>query len=155
MRTILLSFNERWYSALRSGEKIFEHRKRFCNEKVRAFLYLGKPRQEIVAELCLDKRELLSDWLKTYSDDVAACARIVDFMTRSKYAMRVLWLKEIVPIRMGDIQTLFPQVTVPLSFHDLDKKENVLKWIDENKVYTGYEIENDFSKITSNDICIL
>lgn len=155
MRTILLSFDEKWYSALRSGEKIYEHRKRFCNERVRAFLYIGKPRQEIVAEICLEKREKLSDWLITYKDDIDACKRIEDFMTRNKYAMKVLWLKELEPISLDKIHLLFPSVTAPWSFHDLDKKADVLTWLDEHKRYTGYEIQNDFSNVSSEDVCVL
>lgn len=155
MRTILLSFDEKWYPALRSGDKKFEHRKRFCNERVRAFLYIGKPRQEIVAEICLEKRENLSDWLITYKDDIDACKRIKDFMMRNKYAMKVLWLKELEPISLEKIHRLYPSVTAPWSFHDLDKKADALKWIDEYKCYTGYEIQNDFSNVSSKDICIL
>lgn len=155
MRAILLSFDEKWYPALRAGEKIYEHRKRFCNEPVRAFVYLGKPRQEIVAEICLDKRESLEEWLNKYAYDIKACARIKDFMTRNKYAMKVKWFKEIVPIPIAEVQELFPEVSVPLSFHDLDKKRRALDWLDKNKKYTGYEIVNDFSEITSEDICII
>lgn len=154
MRTILLSFDEKWYPALKSGEKKFEHRKRFCNEQVRAFIYLGKPKQAIVAEILLDKREKLSDWLITYEEDDAACDRIKDFMTRNKYAMRVLEFKEIKPISLGKLQMLFTNITAPISFHDLDKKKEVLNWLDANKCYTGYEILNDFSDVSSKTVCI-
>lgn len=155
MRTILLSFDEKWYPVLKSGEKIFEHRKKFCNEEVRAYLYLGKPRQQIVAEIGLAKRELLEDWLVQYKDDEEVVCRIQDFMKRNKFAMKVLWFKEIEPINMGDMQALFPELKIPISFHFLDKKPSVLKWIDENKKYTGYQIENSFSDISKNDICVL
>ena len=42
-----------------------------------------------------------------------------------------------------------------ISFHFLDKKPEVLKWLDENKQYTDYQIENDFSDVGKDDICIL
>ena len=48
MRTILLSFSPSYYDILKNGQKVFEYRKRFCNEKVKAYLYLGKPIQKIV-----------------------------------------------------------------------------------------------------------
>lgn len=35
----------------------------------------------------------------------------------------------------------------------LDKKPAVLNWLDEKN--TGYQIENDFSTISKDDICIL
>ena len=155
VRTILLSFNEKWYPVLRSGDKIFEHRRKFCNEEVRAFLYLGKPRQQIVAEVGLSKRELLEDWLLQYQDDKEVSCRIQDFLKRNKFAMKVMWFKEIEPINIIELQKQFPELKIPISFHFLDKKLDVLKWLDDNKKYTGYQIENDFSTICKDDICVL
>lgn len=141
MRTILLSFDEKWFPVLKSGEKIFEYRRKFCDEEVRAFLYLGKPRQQIVAEIGLDRRELLEDWLHRYQDDEDVVARIKDFMQRNKFAMKVLWFKEIEPVNIAEVQEMFPELKIPISFHFLDKKPDVLKWLDKNKKYTGYQIE--------------
>lgn len=50
---------------------------------------------------------------------------------------------------------MYHELKIPISFHFLDKKPEVLKWLDENKQYTGYQIENDFSDIGKDDICIL
>lgn len=155
MRTILLSFDEKWYPVLKSGEKIFEHRRKFCNEEVRAFLYLGKPWQQIVAEIGLGKRELLEDWLQQYQEEKEVADRISDFMRRNKFAMKVLWFKEIEPINIIEVQELFPELKIPISFHFLDKKPDVLKWLDDNKHYTGYQIENDFSNVGRDNICVL
>lgn len=155
MRTILLSFDEKWYPVLKSGEKIFEHRRKFCNEEVRAFLYLGKPRQQIVAEIGLGKRELLEDWLQQYQEEKEVADRISDFMRRNKFAMKVLWFKEIEPINIIEVQELFPELKIPIFFYFLDKKPDVLKWLDDNKHYTGYQIENDFSNVGRDNICVL
>lgn len=155
MRTILLSFDEKWYPVLKSGEKIFEHRRKFCNEEVRAFLYLGKPRQQIVAEIGLGKRELLEDWLQQYQEEKEVADRISDFMRRNKFAMKVLWFKEIEPINIIEVQELFPELKIPISFHFLDKKPDALKWLDDNKHYTGYQIENGFSNVGRDNICVL
>lgn len=155
MRTILLSFDEKWYPALRNGDKKYEYRKKFCDEEIRAFLYLGKPRQQIVAEIELSRRELLSDWLLQYSDDMEVTARIQDFMQKNKFVMKVLWVKEVEPINIVELQEKYPELRIPISFCFLDKKPDVLKWLDINKQYTGYQIENDFSNISKDDICIL
>lgn len=155
MRTILLSFDEKWYPVLKSGEKIYEHRKKFCDEEVRAYLYLGKPRQQIVAEIGLSKRESLESWLMLYKNDISVVNRIKSFMERNKYAMKVLWFKEIEPISIKKIQEIYPELKIPISFHFLDKKPTILKWIDNNKKYTGYQYENDFSNVRKEDICIM
>lgn len=155
MRTILLSFDEKWYPVLRNGNKIYEHRKKFCNEEVRAYLYLGRPRQQIVAEIGLSKREKLEDWLLQYKDDEEVVCRIQDFMKKNKYAMKVLWFKEIEPIDIIDLQERFPEFKIPISFHFLDKKPAVLEWLDKNRKYTGYQIENDFTNTRKDKICIM
>lgn len=82
-------------------------------------------------------------------------SRIQDFMQRIKFVMKVLWFKEIEPINIVELQRKYPELKVPISFHFLDNKPNVLRWLDTNKKYTGYQIENDFSNISGDDICIL
>lgn len=46
MKSIFLSFSPEWYPYIENGKKIYEHRKRFCDEPVIAFLYLGLPIQK-------------------------------------------------------------------------------------------------------------
>ena len=134
MRTILLSFDEKWYPVLKSGEKIFEHRRKFCNEEVRAFVYLGKPRQQIVAEIGLGKRELLEDWLQQYQEEKEVADRISDFMRRNKFAMKVLWFKEIEPINIIEVLELFPELIIATVY-----KGNIIKnLIMDCQSYTKY-----------------
>ena len=90
-----------------------------------------------------------------FRSDKDVVARIQDFMLRNKFAMKVHWFKEIEPISIVELQERYPELKIPISFHFLDKKPEVLKWLDENKQYTGYQIENDFSDISKDDICIL
>lgn len=80
-------------------------------------MYLGKPRQQIVAEIGLSRRELLSDWLIRYQDDRDVVVRIQDFMQRNKYAMKVLWFKDIEPISIIELQERYPELKIPISFH--------------------------------------
>ena len=87
MRTMLLSFSPEWYQDLSNGRKIYEHRKRFFNEPVIAYIYLGLPHRQIVAKIHLGKWEELSDWLTKYSYDMDAVERIKDYLTRNRFAM--------------------------------------------------------------------
>lgn len=154
MNTIFLSFDGRWYLPLRDGKKKYEHRKRFCNEPVRAFVYIGKPIQAIVAEIGLGKRENLESWREEYKNDKDVLERIEDVMHRNKYGMKVLWFNEIVPIELKDILTVFPDFVVPRSYIILDKKPGLLKWLDENKRYAFNRYKNDYSKFSKDDICV-
>lgn len=48
MRIMLLSLKEDVYRRVISGEKIFEHRKVFPDEPVKAYLYVSSPMKAIV-----------------------------------------------------------------------------------------------------------
>ena len=41
MKSILLSFKPRWADLIMTGVKIYEYRKRFCNEPVMAYMYVS------------------------------------------------------------------------------------------------------------------
>lgn len=153
MKTIFLSFDTKWYAPLYDGRKKYEHRKRFCDEPVRAFIYLGKPIQAIVAEVGLGERESICDWEEKYSDDEMVIRRIRDFKTRNNYGMKILWFKEIVPIELGDIQEVFPDFGVPRSYIFLNKKEQLLKWLDSTKRYTVHSYVNKDEDFTKDILC--
>lgn len=47
MRTMLLSFKANVYKKVITGEKIYEHRKVFPNESIKAYLYVSTPIKSI------------------------------------------------------------------------------------------------------------
>ena len=75
MRKMILSFSYEWYAQLKSGEKIYEHRKRFCKEPVEAYIYIGLPYRQLVAVVELGKPENIEDWLEKYGYDEVAVER--------------------------------------------------------------------------------
>lgn len=153
MKTIFLSFDKKWYPPLRDGKKKYEHRKRFCKQPIRAYLYIGKPIQSIVAEIGLGERESLEDWKSKYNNDAEVLERINDFSTRNRYAMKVLWFKEIVPIELDDILERFPDFSVPRSYIVLDNKPSIKQWLDDTKRYTTNYYVNNSSDFNKNNIC--
>lgn len=153
MRTILLSYNPSCYKILKNGDKFFEYRKRFCDEKVMAYLYLGKPIQQIVGILWLDKRISLTSWKELYKDDLKVLGRIEEYLTRNKYAMSVLKYQEIRPINIGDVKRLFPDFYIPLSFRNLEEKSELLEYLQNRTEYRGKTIIHKFDHIDSNRIC--
>lgn len=153
MRNILLSFSPRYYEILRNGEKVFEYRKRFCDEKVKAYLYLGKPVQQIVGILWLDKRIPLVRWKELYKDDVEVLGRIEDYLNRNKYAMPILKYQEIEPIDISDIKEKFPEFYIPLSFRNLEENSKLLEYIEKKTKYSGNAVKHSFDIIEKNRIC--
>lgn len=153
MRTILLSFSPIYYDILKSGDKVFEYRKRFCNEKVKAYLYLGKPVQQIVGILWLDKRIQLSSWKEKYKDDLKVLGRIESYLQRNKYAMPVLKYQEIEAINISDVKEMFPEFYIPLSFRNIEENSDLLKYLESRTKYCGNTIIHNFDNIDLDRIC--
>lgn len=152
MRKIFLSFSPKYYDILRNGNKIIEYRKRFCDEEVLAYIYLGKPIQQVVAVAKLGKRIELKEWYENYSD-AEIRKRIIDYMTRNKYAMPILMFQEIIPIPVVEIKKEFPNFYIPLSFRNLNPNDAITKYIEQKTVYVGEKISHDFSVIDPKNIC--
>lgn len=154
MRIMILSFSEKWYPQLINGEKIYEHRKRFCDEPVMAYIYLGVPRRQLVAIVELGKREKLSDWLIKYQDDIEAIERIKDYLSRNQYAMPIKSIQKIEPIDMRKMEQDIPGFRVPISYMFLDDKPDLLEYIEKHTHVIGKKRINNFSMITSKNICL-
>lgn len=145
MRTILLSMQPFGVEQIMSGNKIYEYRKKFTKEEVRAYLYVSKPVQEITGILTLGRRELLSDWRDTYMDDTEVVQRINEYISRNnKYAMPVLSFQRISGIELNNIQKVFPDFIIPQSYYYLDELP-LLKYIEKNVVLMGNIEKHDFS----------
>lgn len=56
MRAFLMSFNPVWTQKIKSGEKIYEYRQRFCDDDARVYMYITKP----VMQLYVSKHHILS-----------------------------------------------------------------------------------------------
>lgn len=154
MKTIILSFSEEWYPQLISGEKIYEHRKRFCRESVMAYIYLGVPRRQLVAIAELGMREELSDWLIKYKDDVVAVERINEFLTRNRYVMPIKSIQEIEPIDMRKMEKDIQGFRVPISYMFLDDKPELFEYIKKRTHLIGKKQRHNFAKVTSQDVCL-
>lgn len=53
MKEILLSFHPRAYNPLYDGIKMYEYRRRFCKEEVKAYLYLSGNVRKVVGVMML------------------------------------------------------------------------------------------------------
>lgn len=52
-----------------SGEKIYEHRKAFLDEPVKAYIYVSKPIKSICGNMYLSNKTSILDWREQYKDD--------------------------------------------------------------------------------------
>ena len=89
MRKMLLSFKPEVYEKIKSGKKIFEHRRNFPDEPIMAYMYVSAPVKAITGIVYLGKRHLLSDWHEEFKDDKDAVARIEKYQESYRYAMEI------------------------------------------------------------------
>ena len=52
-----------------NGDKIYEYRKRFCNEPVIAYMYVSVPVKAVTGIVHLGKKTKLSDWREQYKNN--------------------------------------------------------------------------------------
>ncbi len=59
MKEILLSMKPEWYELMVSGEKIYEYRKNFPVDNVKAYIYVSNPYKAIKAIFTHQSHQLL------------------------------------------------------------------------------------------------
>lgn len=67
---MLLSFRPDVYEKIKSGLKIFEHRRNFPDEPIMAYMYVSSPVKAITGVVYLGKRHCLSDWIHLLYEEI-------------------------------------------------------------------------------------
>lgn len=153
MKKILLSFKPFWYEKIKSGEKIFEYRKRFCDEPVMAFIYVSRPVMAVTGIVMLDRRIPLDEWKKKYKDDEAIYDRVCDFAERNNYVMPV---KEFIPttsITLKEIQHSIPNFIAPQMYYNLEENSDLLNLLEEKISEVDGRFVNSFEGNINSKIC--
>lgn len=152
MRTILLSFKADVYKKVISGEKIYEHRKVFPNEPIKAYLYVSNPVKSITGVMYLNNRVEIENWKSIYSYDKAASKRTDDFLRCYKYAMQITKFEETSAILLNQLRIDVPGFVVPQMYYFID--DTPLKgYLEKHLRFTGKVISHDFIDIKSEQIC--
>ena len=99
---MLLSFKPEVYEKIKSGKKIFEHRRNFPDEPIMAYMYVSAPVKAITGIVYLGKRHLLSDWHEEFKDDKDAVARIEQYEKSYRYAMEIMEFQETTNIPLDE-----------------------------------------------------
>lgn len=89
MRKMLLSLRADVYKRVLNGEKIYEHRKVFPDEPIKAYIYVSAPVKAICGIMYLSNKTLLLEWKEKYKDDIECVKRIESYLPKSKYGMEI------------------------------------------------------------------
>ena len=152
MRTMLLSFKADVFERVKSGEKIYEHRRVFPDESVKAYLYISTPVEAIVGIMRLDNRVQIESWKKKYSYDEATLSRIDNYLSKHTVAMEITEFQMTNAIPLEKLRNDVPGFVVPQMYYYIENTE-LLKYLEKNLDPVGEPIKHSFDNIPPELIC--
>lgn len=155
MREILLSFKPEIFDLIRTGKKIYEYRYQFCNQPIKAYMYVSKPVQQIVGYLELDKRILLEDWKEQYKENSEILKRVEEYISRNnRYVMPIKSFHMTKPIPLNDLKKGLRKFIIPQSYYYLDHYPELWNFIKLYATDTQEVIINHFYEDDIENICV-
>ena len=134
-KTVLMSLREEYYQQILNGTKKYEYRTRYLKEESNAYIYISKTRKSIVAKINFGEPiigdaktiALIAEEEQTGSfNDMIAY-----FYKNIGYAIPIESVTIIDDIDLIQLKKDFPNFVVPQSYYILDKKPELLSYLDE------------------------
>lgn len=153
MQTMLLSLKPEVFQNVKSGTKIYEHRRVFPDEPIKAYIYISRPIQALAGIMYLGNKTNIEDWKEKYKDDAYAQKRIDEYLKHFKVVMEIQKFQNTSSISLEDIKKVFPNFLIPQMYYYLDDHP-LLQYLNDNLVPIGESITHTFENITSDQICV-
>lgn len=150
---MLLSFKPEVYEKIKSGKKIFEHRRNFPDEPIMAYMYVSAPVKAITGIVYLGKRHLLSDWHEEFKEDKDAVVCIEKYQESYRYAMEINEFQETTEISLDDLRRDIPDFYAPQMYIYLDGTD-LLEYIENNIKSLDENIKHNFKEISADMVCV-
>lgn len=152
MRTMLLSLREDVYKRVLSGEKIYEHRKVFPDEPVKAYIYVSSPMKAICGIMYLSNKTSLMDWKEIYKGDSECVKRIDEYLPHHKYGMEINRFENTNAISLEKLKKDLTKFIVPQMYYFIENSE-LLDYLENNLNPDGIVVSHSFDNIRSDMIC--
>lgn len=152
MRKMLLSMRKDVFDKVLSGEKIYEHRKVFPNEPVKAYIYVSSPIKSICGVMYLSNKTSLLDWKETYKDDPKCIQRIDKYLLHYNFAMEINRFENTNAISLKKLKEDLTRFVVPQMYYYIEDSE-LLNYLEKNLVSNGIVVTHTYENITSSLIC--
>lgn len=153
MKTMLMSLREDVYKKVFSGEKIYEHRKVFPDEPVKAYIYVSKPMKSICGIMYLSNKTALLDWREQYKDDKEAVKRIDAYLPQHRFGMEINRFENTNAIPLEQLRSDLSKFVVPQMYYFIEDSE-LLAYLEKNIVPDGKVVTHAYENITSDMICL-
>lgn len=152
MRNMLLSFKVEVFEIVKSGEKIYEHRRVFPDGPVKAYLYVSHPVKAVCGIMYLNNKVDIESWKEKYSYDKDTVRRIDAYLQNYKYAMEITVFFDTNEIKLETLRNEIRKFIVPQMYYFIDETE-LLSYLEEKLVLDGSVISYDFADVTCDMIC--
>lgn len=152
MRTMLLSLKADVYNKVISGDKIYEHRKVFPDEDVKAYIYVSNPIKAICGIMYLSNKTSLLNWREKYKDDEECVNRIDVYLYKHKFGMEINKFENSIPINLNTLRNDLTKFIVPQMYYFIENSE-LLEYLENNLTLDGTVITNTYQNVSSHMIC--
>lgn len=152
MRTMLLSLREDVYKKVLSGEKIYEHRKVFPDEHVKAYIYVSSPMKSICGIMYLSNKTSLLEWREKFKDDPKCIKRIDEYLPKHKFAMEINRFENTNAIPLSKLRDDLTKFIVPQMYYFIENSE-LLEYLEKNLIPDGVVVTHTYENVTSDMIC--
>ncbi len=155
MRTLFLSFNDKYFKPLYYGIKKYEYRKRFCNEESICYLYLSGKTRKVIGILKLDKPIKLREIVNHLDGHKETKKRVDSYIELGvENAVPILELslfkKE---IKLEELRKKFNGFMPPQMYYDLDNNKKLLNYLEKQEIdKTIFVHKHD--EIYYNNLCV-
>lgn len=133
-KCVLMSLREEYYNAMLDGRKHYEYRTRYLKEASNAYIYISKTKKSIVAKIKFGE-PIIGD-----AQTIAAISEqeepgsyngMMDYLYNNiGYAIPIEEITPIEEVPLSELQQNFPNFVVPQSYYILDKKPELLSFLE-------------------------
>lgn len=153
MRTMLLSLRSDVFDKVISGEKIYEHRKVFPDEPVKAYIYVSTPVKAIRGIMYLSNKTSLLEWREIYKEDKECISRIDGYLPKHKFGMEINKFEDTNAIPLNQLREDLDKFIVPQMYYFIEDSE-LLNYLEKKIITNGNVVTHEYEHITSDMICI-
>lgn len=131
---VLMSLREEYYNAMLEGRKHYEYRTRYLKEESETYIYISKTKKSIVAKIKFGE-PIIADAntiaLIAEQEEPGSYNGMMKYLYNNiGYAIPVEKIIPIEEVSLSELQQQFPNFVVPQSYYLLDKKPELLSFLD-------------------------
>lgn len=153
LKELLLSMQPKWFNMLVSGRKLYEYRKHFPNERIRAYIYVSSPVKAVQAIIEFGTRIELSS-LENSNSYSHIKKGVAHYIKNNNYAVPVLKIYRTPKIELEELRDAIEGFVVPQMYYILKDNTKLTNFLhsktDKNLILF---LDNTCREVLTDDLC--